>query len=84
MSSTIHSQLEECFSLAFPGLEAAGIPDASMETLAEWDSLAMLTLVGVIEETFQVTIALDDLPSLVSFEKLEQYLTVASQQSKAA
>lgn len=64
----LHTQLEECFGIVFPDLPAAAIPQASMKTVPQWDSLGTLTLVGVIEEMFQIRLELDDIPTLTSFE----------------
>jgi acyl carrier protein len=58
----------------FPGLTAAEIPSASVETVAEWDSLAAVTLMAVVEEEFAVRIDELDLPELDSFEAFQDYL----------
>lgn len=73
-SSEIRTQLEECFAVVFPDLPADDIAGATMQNVAQWDSLAMLTLVSVVEESCGAKIDLDDLPQLVSFEKMAEYL----------
>jgi len=68
------SRLVNCFAIAFPELAAQEIPAVSMGSLASWDSLAGITLISVIEEEFSVSIAPDDVPDLVSFELILDYL----------
>ncbi len=80
----IQSQLEDCFAIVFPDLSPDEITTATMQDVAQWDSLAMLTLVSVIEESCSVKIDLDDLPNLVSFQKIAEYLEAAAGPSKAA
>ena len=70
----VQSQLNECFSVAFPELSAAEIPQATMESVEMWDSLATLTLVSVIEETFQIRIPLDELPNLISYAAVSNFV----------
>ena len=71
----IVSQLEDCLAVVFPDVPRKQLCRASISSLAEWDSLATLTLVGVIEETFQIKIPLDDLEEFLSFELILDYLT---------
>ena len=71
----IVSQLEDCLAVVFPDVPRKQLSRASISSLAEWDSLATLTLVGVIEETFQIKIPLDDLEEFLSFELILDYLT---------
>jgi len=70
----MRTQLEECFSVVFAELTPCEIPSATMETVETWDSLATLTLVGVVEQMFGVTVEIDDVPELVSFEKIAVWL----------
>jgi len=70
----VQSQLDECFAVAFPELTAAEIPQATMESVEMWDSLATLTLVSVIEETFQIRIPLDELPNLISYAAVSDFV----------
>lgn len=82
--SAIRAQLEDCFAIVFPTLSPEEIASATMQTVSQWDSLAMLTLVSVIEESCAIRIDLDDLPNLVSFEQLAAYLESAAAPGKAA
>jgi acyl carrier protein len=66
--------LERCFASVFPDLSAPEIASASVETVAEWDSLAAVTLMAVVEQQFCVRINELDLPELGSFEAFRNYL----------
>jgi acyl carrier protein len=52
------------------------IPKASLDTVPEWDSLAAVTLVAVIEEEFGVVLPAEDLDQLTSFELILRQLQV--------
>ena len=67
-------KLIECFQIVFPGLSENKIPAASQDTVAEWDSVAAITLVNVIEKQFGIEMDLDDVAELDSFEKVRAYL----------
>ena len=67
-------KLIECFQIVFPDLGENKIPTASQDTVAEWDSVAAITLVNVIEEQFGIEMDLDDVAELDSFEKVRAYL----------
>lgn len=71
----IASQLEDCLSVVFPDVPRKQLCRASISSVAQWDSLATLTLVGVIEETFQRQIPADDLEEFLSFELILDYLS---------
>ena len=76
MSTTdVLSQLDECFAIVFPELSPTEIRQATMQSVEMWDSLATLTLVGVIEEAFQLRIPLDQLPNLISYAAVADFLT---------
>jgi len=70
----IRQRLMKCFQVVFPALPQEKISGASPETVAEWDSVAGLTLMNVIEDEFGVQIDLDDLAGLDSFERYRAYL----------
>jgi acyl carrier protein len=71
-------RLVRVFASVFPSLKAEEIRTASVETVAEWDSLASVTLVAVIQQEFGVEIDPLDLPELSSFEALRTHLGMAS------
>ena len=70
----VKPKLVECFQIVFPDLKEKDIPGASQETVAEWDSVAAITLVNVIEEQFEIEMDLDQVAELDSFEKVRAYL----------
>ncbi len=70
----LENRLVDCFAVTFPELDRQQIPFVSMGSLASWDSLAGITLISVIEEEFSITVSPDDVPDLVSFELILDYL----------
>jgi acyl carrier protein len=70
----ICQRLESCFAAVFPELAASDIRRASMASLPEWDSLATVTLLGLIEEEFAVQADLDELGETLSFDTIAEYL----------
>jgi len=63
------ARLVKCFATVFPDLNEEQTLQASAAGLTQWDSLATLNLMALIEEEFGVSIDLDDLeaPSFKSF-----------------
>jgi acyl carrier protein len=74
--SDLENRLVGCFQTVFPEMTAADIRSASQEKLDQWDSVAAITLVNVVEEEFSTQIDYDLLPNLDSFAKVLEYLTV--------
>jgi len=72
----VETRLVGCFQAVFPDLSEADIRVASQEKLQQWDSVAAITLVNVIEEEFSTEIDYDRLPELDTFSKVLEYLTV--------
>ncbi len=72
--SDINTRLEECFAAVFPKLTSDEIRRASVNSLPSWDSLATLTLFGLIEEEFGIKIDPADRDEYVSFELLAHHL----------
>jgi len=72
----VETRLVGCFLTIFPQLSEADIRNASQEKLEQWDSIAAITLVNVIEEEFNTQIDYDQLSNLNAFAKVLQYLTV--------
>jgi len=66
----LENRLTACFITVFPKLQEAEVTSASMATFKEWDSLRMITLVVVIEEEFEVTVPVDEIENLTSFQTL--------------
>lgn len=72
----VETRLVGCFLTVFPQLTEADVRNASQERLEEWDSVAAITLVNVIEEEFTTQIDYDNMANLDSFAKVLGYLTV--------
>ena len=72
----VGTRLVGCFLAVFPELTEADIRSASQERIEQWDSVAAITLVNVIEEEFSTQIDYDHLPDPDSFAKVLEYLTV--------
>jgi acyl carrier protein len=70
----LQQRLVRCFTLAFPDLRETEVSSASVASVASWDSTATLVLACVIEEEFGVPVSYEDLPELVSFELILDYL----------
>ena len=66
--------LVECFAAVFPDVPRDQLANATVENTEEWDSIASVTLLAVLEEEFGVEIDDLDLPELTSFEKVHDYL----------
>ena len=64
----LQERLSYCIVTVFPELSGEEIPRASYTSVANWNSLAILTLVSVIEEEFCVSISIEELGSMISFE----------------
>ncbi len=73
-----HDRLAALFREVFPSLDTADVATASTETLAEWDSMATVTLVSVIEEEFGVTLTLEELTELTSFPAVLAWLNASN------
>jgi acyl carrier protein len=65
--SDIQERVSRCFSNVFPDLPAKEIPRASMAALADWDSLAHVTLLSSIAEEFGQVFEIEDYEGLVSY-----------------
>ena len=70
----LESRLVNCFSSVFPDLSEEQIRNASVESVPEWNSLAAVTLVAVLQEEFSLQVNLADLPRLVSFAAVKTYV----------
>lgn len=66
----IGSGVANCFSNVFPDLAPGDIPRASQAALAQWDSVAHVTLLSAVAEEFQLD--LDE----EAFESLTSYLLI--------
>lgn len=63
-------KLIRCFASVFPDLREADIQTATSSSVTAWDSVAMVTLIAVIEQEFGLQLPTEDLDELASFEKI--------------
>lgn len=74
MSEASTQQLIQCFQAVFPNLSASEITGASTDTVADWDSVAQVTLISVVEESFGVMLAEERYGELTSFSAWREHL----------
>jgi acyl carrier protein len=70
----LENRLVRCFSSVFPDLSEDQIRNASVDSVPAWHSLASVTLISVVQEEFGVQVGLTDLPNLVSFSAVQNYV----------
>ena len=77
MTSTndqVTDRLRECFIEVFPDLPDDQIQTASRAEMSEWDSLATLTLLAVIEEEFGLQLDDEAIAKLTSFSAVREVI----------
>lgn len=74
MTNRYEERLALCFSAVFPDRSREEILSATRESITEWDSLASVTLLALIQHEFKADIDLFDLEDLNSFQLLLDYL----------
>jgi acyl carrier protein len=70
----IEKRLRKVFETVFPELAPEQIPSASQSSVENWDSVAAITLINVIEEEFGIQMEFEDAAELTSFSKILEYL----------
>jgi acyl carrier protein len=70
----LDDRLTRCFASVFPALSPDQIRAASVETVPDWDSLAAVTLIAVLEEEFNTQIDLMEMPEFTSYQAVRDYL----------
>ena len=76
-------RLANCFCAVFPELSSDEIIQASSTTVKSWDSVAVVTLLAVIEEEFGISIEIDDPTKFDSFERILSFLQAAGKQKQS-
>lgn len=79
MNQADPAKLITCFQSVFPGLSEDEIRRASMASLPEWDSLATVMLISVIEESYQIQITDDELDGFTSFDLIADIVSGSGQ-----
>ncbi len=72
--SDVQRRLVTCFAAVFPRLSPDEIARADVSSVVSWDSMATLTLTGLVEEEFGVAIDPRDREELTSFDLILAYL----------
>jgi acyl carrier protein len=70
----VQNRLINCFETVFPDLSVIEITQSSQSTLSAWDSIAVITLVNVIDEEFGFQVDFDRLPELDSYDRILSYI----------
>ncbi|MGB7437637.1 MAG: acyl carrier protein [Candidatus Acidiferrum sp.] len=70
----LQTRLTNCFCAVFPELSTEEIIHASSANLRSWDSVAVVTLLTVIEEEFGISIDEDEPAKFDSFQRILVYL----------
>jgi acyl carrier protein len=68
-------KLRQAFALALNMSESDINEDLKYRSSAEWDSIAHMTLVAVLDETFAVTLEAEDVMDLSSYNRAREILT---------
>jgi len=67
-------RLANCFCAVFPELSSEQALHASSTTVQSWDSVAVVTLLAVIEEEYGISIEEEDPAEFDSFQRILSYL----------
>jgi acyl carrier protein len=70
----VEARLARCFLAVFPDLSADEVTKASSSSVHNWDSVAGVALLSVVEEEFGISIEAEDLATFTSFDGFLGYL----------
>lgn len=70
----LEPRLDSCFETVFPTVSSDEVRSLSAEVLDEWDSVATVMLISVIEEEFDITFSDDAIERAVSYGELLAYV----------
>ena len=65
---TTRSRLLDCFRAVFPDFSDEQLAAATTDNTPAWDSIALVTLVTLVEEEFGIDLPPDDYGILLSFD----------------
>lgn len=74
MADAYFEQLVDCFEEVFPKLSRSAIPASTHDNVAEWDSIAQLTLLSLIGESFHIDIDFEEFEGATSFTAILELL----------
>lgn len=72
----VKEKLAGCFRVVFPNLPPGAVYTASQANTPQWDSVAAISLVNVIEEEFGVELDFEALADMTSFPLILDHLKV--------
>lgn len=75
----VTDRLRECFIEVFPDLADDQIERAVRAEMSEWDSLATLTLLAVVEEEFGLQLDDEAIAKLTSFSAVREVVEAGGQ-----
>jgi len=70
MHDELYERLVNCFKRVFVKLDRSAIPAATHESIAEWDSIAHVTLHSLIVEEFGIDIDFEEFDEATSFSAI--------------
>jgi acyl carrier protein len=70
----IESRVSNCFLNVFPDMGTADVPRATQAAIAQWDSVAHVTLLSAVAEEFQIELDDDSFESLVSYPVIVRFV----------
>ncbi len=74
----IDLRLTRCFSAVLPEIPAGRVQDASVETVAGWDSVALVNLLNVVSEEFGIEIDWGQTEDLTSYAAIRRMIAAHS------
>lgn len=80
----IESRVQQCFVTVFPDLQPGSVPSAVLDETPQWDSLATVILVTILEEEFSISIDPSDFGKLTSYSSIVEYLQARTETAKAS
>jgi acyl carrier protein len=69
------ARLRRCFAAVFPDVGDGELETVSTSSLKEWDSIAGVTLVTVVEEEFGVQLPIDRIAEFDSYQRFRSFLS---------
>jgi acyl carrier protein len=72
----MREKLAGCFRVVFPDMPPEAVYTASQSSTPQWDSVAAISLVNVLEEEFGIELDFEALADLTSFPLILDYLKV--------
>ena len=73
--TTLKERVADCFCAIFPSHSRAEILTASRESIPEWDSLAGVTLLTLLQQEFHIDIDLTELEHFNSVQAVLDYVS---------